>query len=59
MEKQAFYANDIALLEISTGVFTRVKVVDIKRAYGNIRYVVVPTDGIGELTVEKLTKNKK
>ena len=58
MEKQAFYKGDIALLEISTGVFTEVIVKEVKNAYGRVRYVVSPTRGKGGMTVERLTKLK-
>ena len=53
-----FYKNDIAYLEISTGVYTEVMVLDVKFAYGNVRYVVAPVKGKGKMTVEKLTKKK-
>ena len=56
MSKEQFYKNDIALLEISGGVFTEVIVKEVKNAYGHVRYVVAPTRGKGEFTVEKLTK---
>ena len=56
MKTQEFYKDDICWLEISTEVFTDVKVLDIKYSYGHVRYVVEPIKGKGQLTTEKLTK---
>ncbi len=56
MEQQEFYANDIALLEIAKDVMVQVKVLDIKRAYGKVRYLITPVKGSGELKVEGLKK---
>jgi len=53
---QEFYKDDVCWLEISTGVYTDVKVLDIKYSYGKIRYVVEPIKGQGKLITEKLTK---
>lgn len=53
-----FYKDDVVLLEISTGCYTEVMVLEVKFAYGNVRYVVAPTRGKGQMTVEKLTKKK-
>lgn len=54
--QQEFYVSDVALLEISTKVYCEVKVLEVKRSYGRVRYVVEPTNGIGQLTTEKLVK---
>jgi len=67
MNKKEFYVNDIALLKIreyhvESGeplkVFVRVKILKVKSAYGNTRYVITPVDGIGEMTVQNLEANK-
>ena len=54
-----FYKGDIAQLLISNEggkeVLKDVEVLDIKRAYGRVRYVVKPVSGKGEMTVEKLS----
>lgn len=58
MKTKEFYKGDTAQLLISNEggkeVFTNVKVLDIKRAYGRVRYVVKPVSGEGEMTVERL-----
>ena len=59
MEKQDFYTGDIALWEVSEGVFAEVVIKEVKNAYGRVRYVVAPTRGKGSVTVERLVKIKK
>ena len=59
METQEYYVGDIAHLEISSNVFCEVRVLEIKRAYGHVRYTVQPIKGQGKLTTETLYKIKK
>ena len=56
MEKQAFYKDDTALLEISEKVFAEVKVLEVFSEYGRIRYLVEPIAGKGQMKVEHLVK---
>ena len=56
---QEFYVNDIVYLELSKGVHAKVKVVEVKQAFGNIRYVVKPVDTEWQMTVEHLSPFKK
>ena len=56
MEKQAFYKDDTALLEISEKVFAEVKVLEVFNEYGRIRYMVEPVAGKGKMKVENLIK---
>ena len=56
--KQDFYEKDIAYLELSSGVFAKVEVVEVKQAYGNVRYTVKPVDTNWQMTVENLKKTK-
>ena len=56
--EQEFSKDDVAHLEISTNVFTEVKVLEVKKAYGKTRYTVKPIKGTGQLTVEQLYKIK-
>lgn len=58
MEQQEYYVGDIAHLEISKNVFCEVKVLEVKRAYGHVRYTVKPVKGQGEFTTETLYKIK-
>lgn len=56
--EQQFYKGDIALLEIASKVYVQVKVLDVVRAYGKIRYLITPIAGSGEFRVEFLNKLK-
>ena len=56
MEKQAFYKDDTALLEISEKVFAEVKVLEVFNEYGRVRYMVEPVAGKGKMKVENLVK---
>ena len=53
---QEFYKGDKALFEVETGKFWKVKVVEVKSAYGHVRYVVVPVGGGDEIATQRLTK---
>ena len=59
MDNQEFYAGDIVHLEIGKNLFCEVKVLDIKRAYGHVRYLVKPVKGQGQIWVETLLKISK
>jgi len=52
-----FYKGDIALLEIQTGVFTEVKVLEVIKKFGKFYYRVSPVKGTGEMTVLNLKSN--
>ena len=57
--KQEFYKDDIVYLELSAGVHAKVKVLEVKFAYGDYRYVVQPVDTEWQMTVERLSPFKK
>lgn len=57
--KQQFYKDDQALLEISSGVFTAVKVLEVIEKFGKFYYEVSPIEGAGQMRVEKLIRKHK
>lgn len=59
MKEQEFYVGDVAYLEISADVYTEVKIIEVKRAYGHTRYEVEPVRGKGTVKVENLIKITK
>ena len=54
-----FYVKDRAHYEVISGKFWLVEVVEVKRAYGNVRYVIQPVGGGDKITTERLTAVKK
>lgn len=48
------YVGKIALVKLS-GLDVEVKIVDIKKVYGKLRYEIVPCAGVGATWVENLT----
>ena len=56
---QQFYKNDKALLEVQTGVFAPVKVLEAIEKFGKWYYEVSPVGGVGQMRVEKLKQINK
>lgn len=55
---QEFYVKDKARYEVVTGKFWLVVVVDVKRAYGKVRYAIKPVGGGDVIITEHLCNLK-
>jgi hypothetical protein len=51
LEMQA-YIGKRGLVGGNGGLFTRVYITDVKKSYGNLRFLVKPIDGAGEAWVD-------